>query len=724
MAAVRAGRGRARRVPTILQMEAAECGPACLAMVLAAYGRWETLDAVRDSCGVSRDGTSAADIVEAARRRGMEADAYSRDVDGLAALGLPQILFWGFDHFVVLEAVGRDGFVINDPAHGRRVVDREEFGRRFTGVTLTFRPGPAFQRTRRPPGVARRLAAVLGGSWGMFACIVLTSLAMVALGVVLPGLTRVFVDDYLVQGNREWLLPLLGGIIAIGAFRSVIAALYTRGLLLVQTKVTAVVSARFVWRLFHLPYDFFVRRSPVEISARTQYAGQLGGIVAGPFAQTAVNVLAVAGYVVIMLLYSVAMTAVCVGFAALELLVLRLVTRRVQDEAVHLQMAAGQAHSAAVRGAALLEQARVNGSETQLFSHMVEAEVRLINSEQKSGWTTRMLMALPFAMSRLTTLAVLGVGALVVMTTETTLGTLLGFLMLSGLFSASIGALTGFGTAIGQSTAGIGRLGDVLDHIGAQDDADDAGRPPLPLPTGRIALRDVGFSYPHGQPVLSGIELAIAPGECIGIMGGSGAGKSTLARLVVGLAAPTRGTIRFEASPDAGTDAWVPKCDAVGFVDQAPFFPKGPIRSALTLWDAGETDEDIARALADAELLEAIASRQGGLDGQVGENGVGFSSGERQRLAIARALVHAPRILVLDDATSALDEDTEARVLENLRRRGATLLLLTNRASALQHMDRVMALHGGRLYPIAMEEAHAAARASMSSILAAAEQQL
>ncbi|WP_334174871.1 cysteine peptidase family C39 domain-containing protein [Pseudoxanthobacter sp.] len=722
MARVRGGRGRARRVPAILQMETAECGPACLAMVLAAHGRWETLDAVRDSCGVSRDGTSAADIVEAARRRGMEADAYSRDIDGLAALGLPQILFWGFDHFVVLEAVGRNGFVIVDPANGRRVVDREEFGRRFTGVTLTFRPGAEFRRTPRPPGIARRLAAVLGGSWDMFVCIVLTSLAMVVLGVVLPGLTRVFVDDYLVQGNREWLLPLLGGIIAVGAFRSMIAALYTRGLLLVQTKVTAVVSARFVWRLFQLPYDFFVRRSPVEISARTQYAGQLGSMVAGPFAQTAVNVLAVAGYIAIMLLYSVVMTAVCVGFAVLELLVLRLVTRRVQDEAVQLQMAAGQAHSAAVRGAALLEQARVNGSETQLFSHMVEAEVRLINSEQKSGWTTRMLMALPFAMSRLTTLAVLGVGAFVVMTTETTLGTLLGFLMLSGLLSSSIGALTGFGTAIGQSTAGMGRLGDVLDHIGAAEDGAAAGQGPLPLPTGRIALQDVGFSYPHGEPVLSGIALAVAPGACIGIMGGSGAGKSTLARLVVGLAAPTCGTIRFEAR--AGAEAWVPKCDGVGFVDQAPFFPKGPIRSALTLWDAAETDDDIAGALADAELLEAVAGRPGGLDGQVGENGVGFSSGERQRLAIARALVHAPRILVLDDATSALDEDTEARVLENLRRRGATLLLFTNRASALQHMDRVMALHGGRLYPVAMGEAHAAARTSMSAILAAAEQQL
>ena len=722
MARVRGGRGRARRVPAILQMETAECGPACLAMVLAAHGRWETLDAVRDSCGVSRDGTSAADIVEAARRRGMEADAYSRDIDGLAALGLPQILFWGFDHFVVLEAVGRNGFVIVDPANGRRVIDREEFGRRFTGVTLTFRPGAEFRRTPRPPGIARRLAAVLGGSWDMFVCIVLTSLAMVVLGVVLPGLTRVFVDDYLVQGNREWLLPLLGGIIAVGAFRSMIAALYTRGLLLVQTKVTAVVSARFVWRLFQLPYDFFVRRSPVEISARTQYAGQLGSMVAGPFAQTAVNVLAVAGYIAIMLLYSVVMTAVCVGFAVLELLVLRLVTRRVQDEAVQLQMAAGQAHSAAVRGAALLEQARVNGSETQLFSHMVEAEVRLINSEQKSGWTTRMLMALPFAMSRLTTLAVLGVGAFVVMTTETTLGTLLGFLMLSGLLSSSIGALTGFGTAIGQSTAGMGRLSDVLDHIGAAEDGAGAGQGPLPLPTGRIALQDVGFSYPHGEPVLSGIALAVAPGACIGIMGGSGAGKSTLARLVVGLAAPTCGTIRFEAR--AGAEAWVPKCDGVGFVDQAPFFPKGPIRSALTLWDAAETDDDIAGALADAELLEAVAGRPGGLDGQVGENGVGFSSGERQRLAIARALVHAPRILVLDDATSALDEDTEARVLENLRRRGATLLLFTNRASALQHMDRVMALHGGRLYPVAMGEAHAAARTSMSAILAAAEQQL
>lgn len=690
------GRGAGARgpsVPTILQMEAAECGAACLAMVLCAHGRWESLEAVRDDCGVSRDGASAADIVAAAQRRGLDAEAFSREVDELAALPLPQILFWDFNHFVVLEAIGRSGFLVHDPAHGRRRIDRAEFGRRFTGVTLAFTPTPTFRRIKPPPGTARQLLAMLRGSRGMFATLVLTAIGMVALGVLVPGLTRVFVDDYLVQGHSDWLVPLLAAVLAIGLMGSALAALYTRGVLLLQTKITAVVSARFVRRLFALPYEFFVRRSPVEVSARPQLAAQLAGTVSGALTQLAVHLIAMAGYVAMMLAYSPPLTLVMLLFAGIELLILRAVRRRVAERAVHLQMAAGQAHAAAVQGVALLEQARATGSEAILFNRMLEAQTRLANSEQEHGRTMRLLAALPYAGSRATTLAVLGAGSLLVIETEMTLGTLLGFLMLAGMFSSSVGALTQISAAIGQSAAAIGRLGDALE-AGGEDRAADA--PASPGLTGRLRLREVGFAYTNGQPLLGGVTLGVEPGEAIGVMGASGDGKSTLARLLAGLLQPTSGEIRFERR-DGG---WQAPPAGIGFVDQTHFFPGGPLRAALTLWTEAVDDAAIARALADAEIAAVVSARPGGIDCVVGEGGAGFSGGERQRLAIARALLAQPRILVLDDATSALDEATEARLLRNLRRRGTTVILLTNRASALARMDRVEGLYRGMLVPV------------------------
>ncbi|MCO5089496.1 MAG: cysteine peptidase family C39 domain-containing protein [Bosea sp.] len=699
-------------------MEAAECGAACLAMVFAAFGRWEPLDRIRDSCGVSRDGTSAADIVTAARARGFDAAAYSREVGELAQLPLPQILFWDFDHFVVLEAITRDGFRINDPAHGRRQVDTAEFGRRFTGITLTFTPGPHFRPTQRPPAIARRLLRMLAGSFDMFVAISLASFAAVLIGVLLPGFTRIFVDDFLVQGHKDWLIPLLGAILAAGSLNAVFTALHLRGLQKLQTKIAGVVSARFVWRLFHLPYDFFVRRSPVEISGRTQLAAQVAGTISGPLAQAGVNSLAMTGYVVVMLCFSLPLTLVVLLFAGLELLVLRLVARPIREKAVHLQMAAGQAHSAAVQGVALLEQARLNGSEAVLFDRMIEAAARLINSEQRNGRAIRLLEALPFAMSRLTTLAVLGGGSLLVIWTEMTLGTLLGFLMLTSLFSAALGALTRVGTAFGQSHAAIERLGDSLDreHSEAAGTASASGpEEPAPAATGAIALNGVSFGYPNSAPILSGLRLDVAAGDCIGIIGGSGCGKSTLARLLAGVLAPTQGEILFETARRDGPP-WAGRSTGIGYVDQTPFFPNGSLRAALTLWGEAVDTADIRQALADAQMEEVIAGRPGGIDGPIGEGGGGFSGGERQRLAVARALIGRPRILVLDDATSALDEGTEERLLENLRRRNITILLFTNRASAIRHLDHAFALHQGELVAVPVESAYEAATQGLAAI--------
>ncbi|MGU3496945.1 cysteine peptidase family C39 domain-containing protein [Xanthobacteraceae bacterium A53D] len=697
----------ARRVPTILQMENAECGAACLAMVLAAYGRWETLDAVRDSCGVSRDGASASDILLAARRRGMEADGFRRDMAQLRDEPLPQILFWGFDHFVVLEAIARDGFVIVDPAHGRRTVSEREFSEHYTGITLVLRPGPDFRREGRPPKVFARILPEVAGSAGMFATVVLTGVVMLLLALVLPGLTRVFVDDYLVEGNGDWLLPLLAGILAIGALRSLLTAAYLRGLLLLQTKIAAVVSARFVWRLFHLPFDFFARRSAVEVSSRTQYAGQLGGVIAGPFAQIAVNGIAMLGFVAVMLSYSAILTGVSLALAAFDLLVVRMVTRRVQEQSIHLQTVVGQAHATAVQGAALLEQAKVSGGETLLFGRMLEAEARLINSEQRIGRTIRLLQALPYATSRLSILALLGVGALLVMSTEMTLGTLLAFLMLGAMMSGAVAALITAGTAIGQSAAAVGRLGEALDHTGAIGEAPAAAG----LATGRVEARQISFAYPYGEAVIRDLSLDLAPGESIGIMGRSGCGKSTLARLLVNIVAPTSGTIRFEVEGPDGGPKWAEVPDGISFVEQLPFFPNGALRAALTVWAPAVDEAQLLRAVADADMGPALAARPGGIDGMIGEGGGGFSGGERQRLAIARALVRMPRLLVLDDATSALDEEAERRILENLKRRGITLVLFTNRASAIRHLDRAAVLHEGVLHGVPIEAAYHAAQA-------------
>ncbi len=689
---------RSRQVPVVLQMEITECGAACLAMVLASFGRWEKLDTVRDRCGASRDGTSATALIEAAKTFGLNANAFRREPADLGGLPLPQILFWTFDHFVVLERIEQDSFIIVDPASGRRRVTAAEFDRAFTGITLSFAPGERFARTRRPRGFLRRLPGMLKGSSAGFAAILVTSLITVILGVQIPGLTRIFVDDYLVQGYGDWLVPLLAGMLAVGVMRTMLGALYMRGLLRLQTKLTGVLSAQFIWRLLHLPFPFFASRSPAEVSARAGLPGQLSGIISGPMANAAVNLVAMTTYGAVMMAYSPLLTGVVLAVSALNIGIFWLTQRRVREGANLVQMTAGEAHAVTIRSVALLEQARATGSEAVLFGRMMNAHIRHINAEQQGGKLLRVVTALSQANSQLVSLAVLGVGAVQVIVTDMTLGTLMAMLMLAELFAGALGVATSASTSLGQANSALERLGDLLDRQLATEELKEA---PSAICDGRLTCRGVSFSYPNGSVLFKDVELSVAARDSVAISGPSGSGKSTLARLLAGLATPDGGVVTV----GTGTGHVHPEAArGIALVDQDPFFPAGTLRAALTLWNPQVPLTLIRQALVDAEIAHVIDARAGGIEGRISEGGLDFSGGERQRLAIARALVQDPRILVLDDATSGLDEATEARLLNNLRRRGVTLILITNRASVLNHVDHIWAIHERRLVPLAAED--------------------
>lgn len=674
-------------------MEAAECGVACLGMVLASHGAWQSLDELRDICGASRDGTTVADIIDAAEEKGFSASAFSCEPDELRVLSLPQILFWDFDHFVVLVGTQRGDFIIHDPAHGRRRVAPPEFGRRFTGVTITIEPGPQALATAKPPAIAQRMMRQIRGSASMVAAILLSGVATTAIAILVPGLTRIYVDDYLVQGHRGWLLPMLAGLVVFGLAQSGLRALHQHGVLLLQTKLAAVLSARFIWRLLHLPGSFFERRSLVEVAGRTQLAGQVAGTIAGPVVQVASNIVAMLGYLVVMFCYSPELTAVVVGLAICKTATLWMISPVVKERAAEVQSASGQAHATAVQGAALLEQVRATGSESVLFARIMEAQLRLLNAEQLSGQTSRLLAALPYASSRLTTLALLGAGALLVIWTEMTLGALLGVLILAELFSGALAALTSVGAVLGPSAAALDRLGELLDGSaipGAPASA-DAGRA-----TGRLIVQDLSFGFHGAPPLLQDISLALEAGELVAIAGPSGCGKTCLAKLLAGLLEPAGGRVLYETQAATGPE-WTRHPAGLGYVEQAGFLPGGPMRAALSLWNPDITTQQMERALADACMADATQARASGLDGLLGEGGAGFSGGERQRLTVARALAADPAVVVLDDATSALDETTELELLNNLRIRGATVILFTNRPSAIAYCDRAYMLGDGRL---------------------------
>jgi ABC-type bacteriocin/lantibiotic exporter with double-glycine peptidase domain len=532
----------------------------------------------------------------------------------------------------------------------------------------------------------------------------LGSVLLGGIAILIPSFTRIFIDEYLGQELHDWLLPLLGAMLVVAVLRTTLSWLVVDAIQILTAKVTLELSAGFIWRLFHLPLTFFVRRSAGEISTRAQLAG-IAGAVTGPLLQAGVSLLNMVMFAGAMALYSPTLAGLCVGLAILGLLTLRWLERALHDASMRLEILGGTAHAVAIQGMALVEDYKATGTESLLFERLMDAELRHVDAEQRIGRVKAFASAFPHLFQGLMALLVLGVGSLLVVNGAMTIGTLVGFYMLSELFSGAVGGLFGFTAAL-QGTAGaIVRVRDTLDH--PQDpvyerrapQAPSAAAPGGPGPErlrGAVTVAGATFAYDNGRPVLADIDLALAPGEMVALIGPSGCGKTTLGQLLVGLSRPGAGEVRFDGRLIEDLPQAVLR-GSIGYVDQLPYLFSGRIRDNLTLWDHTVEGSLVSRSARDAAAETMILSRPGSYEGRVGEHGSGFSGGERQMLAIARALVREPSFLVLDEATSALDAVSEEHVLTSLRRRAATCLLITHRMSAIRFCDRVVVMEEGRV---------------------------
>ncbi|MBS0541727.1 MAG: ATP-binding cassette domain-containing protein, partial [Proteobacteria bacterium] len=662
----------------------------------ARFGRRESLDAVRRAGGASRDGIDAAGLIATAAQFGLAGNAYRVELDELATLPLPQILHWEFNHFVVLDGIDAGGFTINDPARGRRRITRAEMDRAFTGITLVFEPTAAFTSARAGEGLLRTLWRTLAESRAAAANIILTGLLVAATGILLTSASRIFVDEYLGQERRQWLLVLLVGMAGLAVMRGAITWAGAQIALFLQTRINALISSRIVWTLLRLPFPFLSSRSPAEISTRMQIAGQIAGVASGPFLGIVNNIVLILAYGLAMLAYSPWLTSFVMAIALANLVILRLVDRAVMDANADAQMAVSKAHATNIRGIGLVEEARATGIVPLLFRRLLDAFVDETNAQQRAARVRHRLGAIPFFCANLLSLVVLCAGAYEVMRSEMTIGTLLAFQMLAELFAAPLAALVGLGSAVLSVSGGIARTNDLLGGNPRPTPPADA----LPFDgqrlEGRITVDGVAFAHRSRPPLFADLSFEIAPGSLVLIVGETGSGKTSLAMILAGVLAPTAGSVRFDGKASDEIPAEVFR-HSVGLADHAPFFPAGVLRDALTLWDFGPTTQQLETALRDAAMEEAVRLRPGGLASRIGEGGMGFSGGELQRLAIARALAQSPSILILDDATTALDRATERRILENLRARGITVVMVSGRRDLADQFDAVIELRAPAL---------------------------
>jgi NHLM bacteriocin system ABC transporter peptidase/ATP-binding protein len=686
------------RTPTVLQLEAVECGAAALAMVLAHHGRFVPLEQMRVDCGVSRDGSKAGGLLRAARAHGMTARGFKKEPNDIAQLPLPAIVFWNFNHFVVLEGF-RDGRAwLNDPARGRRSVDAAEFDQAFTGVVLTFEPGPQFERGGHAPSVWRSLRQYLDGFRVSIGIAFFIGLALVLPGLVMPWLLGRFVDEVLVAHIDGVAAPLLIGLLVAAGVRAVLLGVQARLLMDTFGRAARASASRFFTHALKLPMTFYSQRSAGEIAARVDLNERVAETISSDLAHLALDFFTASFFLVLMARMEPQLCFVVVACLALELFAWRLLARRTAEASQELSVQAGKLAGMATGGLANIETVKAGGQETALFLKWIGLQIQYVNASIR---TQRYLLTLgqaPAILGLIAHLAVLGLGAIMIMQGSFSVGDLVAFQVLLAGFTAPVHALFSHTQKLQTLRGDLARLDDVLHHAAEEDIDVNATANGIPVPpiAGNVEFRNVTFGYNRGEaPLIDDFSLTVKAGGRVALVGSSGSGKSTVAKLAAGLYKPWSGEILFDGQP-RGAYERSHLADAVAYVDQDVTLFEGSVRDNLTLWQAA-SDDTLRGALRDAAIESEVLMRPGGLDAPLQEGARNLSGGQRQRLEIARALVRGPRVLILDEATSALDPASEAIVEQRLRARNLTCLVVAHRLSTVRDADEILVLDGGRV---------------------------
>ncbi len=688
------------RVPVIMQMEALECGAACLAMVLAYYGKWVPLEQVRADCGVSRDGSNARNMVRAARSYGLTAKGCRYEPDTLRRQGsFPCIIHWNFNHFVVLDGFKGDKALLNDPAKGSYAVSMETFDQSFTGICLLFEPGADFQPGGKPKSVFAFARKRLDGAGAAVAFMLLTTFITSLIGIIYSVFSHIFLDRLLTGENVGWLGGFTLALVLFGAVRLAVEWIRAVYSLRINGKLAIVGSTSFMWKV--LPtMAFFSQRMAGDIQQRQNANAAIAGSMVKVLAPLAIDAALVLFYLVVMFRYSVLLTLMGVASIVINLSLSRLIAKKRVNITRVQQRDEGKLAGATVAGIEMIETIKSSGAENGFFERWAGYQASVNTQKVRYEKLSQYLGALPSLVSSVTNSAVMMAGVWLTINGEFTAGMILAFQGFLTEFGEPAMTLVSAGQTIQEMRTDMERVEDVMQY---PEDAvygpetqlrDDVEYDKL---SGSVVMRGVTFGYSRlAEPLIEDFDLTLKPGSRVALVGASGCGKSTIAKLIAGLYQPWSGEILFDGKPINEIDRSV-FTGSLAVVDQDIILFEDTIANNIKMWDSSIEDFEMILAARDASLHEDIMQREGGYNCRLAEGGKDLSGGQRQRLEIARVLAQDPTIIILDEATSALDARTEYEVVRSINERGITCIVVAHRLSTIRDCDEIIVLDHGKV---------------------------
>ena len=688
------------KTPVVMQLEDLECGAASLCMVLAYYHRWVPIEQVRKDCGVSRDGSNAKNIYKAAVSYGLRVKAYRYEISDLKEQSLyPCILHWGFNHFVVLNGFKRNTAVINDPARGCVTVSMEEFDENFTGVCLMFEPDENFETGGSDKSIFTFAGKKVKGMKAVFLFVILMSVAAALLGVLQPVFSRIFLDRLLAGDRGVWLRFFIGGISAVTFMQIVVAWMKAVYMLKIQGKLAIVANSEFMWHVLRLPVEFFSQRMAGDIATRQKANQDIAALLIETFAPLVLNFLMMIFYLIIMLRYS--LTLACVGVVSIfiNILVARIISVKRMNITRVMIRDRGNLDGTTYTGIEMIETIKSSGSDNGFFEKWSGIQASVNTQQVKYEKLNGYVGMLPGIVAQISDIIILVMGAWFVVKGKFTIGMILAFQGFVAAFREPAGMLVSAGQSIQEMRTNMERIEDVLEYptdIEYKNDeiSKDGEYDKL---SGAVELKDITFGYSRlEKPLIEHFTLSLKQGERIALVGASGCGKSTVSKLISGLHQPWEGEILFGGKPIVEINHEV-FTGSLAVVDQDIILFEDTIANNIKMWDSSIEDYEMILAARDAQIHEDIMQREGGYQYRILEGGKDFSGGQRQRMEIARVLAQDPTIIIMDEATSALDAKTEYDVVNSIKARGITCIVVAHRLSTIRDCDEIIVMDRGKI---------------------------